>query len=85
MSKEPAGLAALLLDAGCTPRQSQVLFLAADGKTYQEIADRLGISFECVKSLASKGRKRIAEYGARIERERERREALEEYFCTKTS
>jgi DNA-binding NarL/FixJ family response regulator len=79
-AREPAGLASLLLDAGCTARQSQVLFLCADGLTYAEIAMRLNISFECVKSLASKGRKRIAEYGAAQEAARERRETLREHF-----
>jgi DNA-binding CsgD family transcriptional regulator len=85
MANEPAGLASLLLDAGCTPRQSQVIFLVSDGLTYAEIAVRLGISFECVKSTASSARKRIREYGERWQRQQTVREVLEEGVCTKTS
>lgn len=74
--KEPAGLASLLLDAGCTPRQSEVLFLAADGLTFQEIATRLSLSFECVKSHASSGRRRVMDYGEVLERRAEVADAL---------
>lgn len=49
-------------------RQRECLDLWLDGWTYQEIADRLGVSLQTVRSSVSRGRARLEELAQRRER-----------------